>query len=270
VRAEDAAGNLSDPSNAAGITLPDTSDPTAPGDLTATVQSTTRIDLAWQASSDDVGVTGYEIYRGGGLLASVGEVTSYSDTSVSPGNSYNYVVRARDGAGHVSAPSNTATATTPAPAVLTFLPEADAEVNAGAPTTNYATAKLRTDGGSTPEDTFLRFTVAGVAGTVQTAKLRLFVYTGTADGPAVYSTGNSWSETTLNWNNRPPRTSPAREDKGAIASNTWVEFDVTPFVTGNGTYSFTLAQTASDGIDIRSREYSTTPANRPQLVVNVQ
>jgi acid phosphatase type 7 len=266
VRALDAAGNVSDPSNSATATVlpPDTSDPTPPYNLTATALSSSRIDLAWQASTDDVGVTGYRIYRGGGLLASVGAVTSYSDTTVAAGNTYSYEVRAVDGDGHLSGPSNTATATTPAHTVRTIAPDADAQVNAGAPTTNYATAKLRTDFDSTPEDSFLRFTVTGVTGSVQSAKLRLFAYTDTVDGPAVYSTTNSWTETALTWNTRPPRTSAARDDKGAIATNSWVEFDVTPFVTGNGTYSFTLAQSASDGVDIRSREYT---SNRPELVV---
>ena len=186
------------------------------------------------------------------------------------GNSYSYVVRTRDAAGRLSAPSNTATVTTPTPTELTILPEADAEVNAGAPTTNYATAKLRTDFDGTPEDSFLRFTVSGAASGVQSAKLRVFAYTASVDGPAVYTTTNSWTETGLTWNNRPARTSVATDDKGAVAANSWLEFDVTPFVTGNGTYSFTLAQTTSDGVDIRSREYTTTPADRPQLVVTTR
>ena len=79
--------------------------------------SSTQIDLSWQASSDDVGVTGYRIYRGGGQIATIGATTSYSDTTVTAGNTYSYEVRALDGAGHLSGPSNTATATTPAPTV---------------------------------------------------------------------------------------------------------------------------------------------------------
>ena len=270
VRAADAAGNLSDPSNTAGITLPDVTDPTPPSGLAPTAVTTTRVDLSWQPGSDDVGVAGYNVYRGGNLLASIGNVTSYADTGVTAGNSYSYVVRTRDAAGRLSAPSNTATVTTPTPTELTILPEADAEVNAGAPTTNYATAKLRTDFDGTPEDSFLRFTVSGAASGVQSAKLRVFAYTASVDGPAVYTTTNSWTETGLTWNNRPARTSVATDDKGAVAANSWLEFDVTPFVTGNGTYSFTLAQTTSDGVDIRSREYTTTPADRPQLVVTTR
>ena len=266
VQALDGAGHVSDPSDPATATVPDVERPSAPAGLQAAGAGTGQVTLSWQASSDDVGVTGYRVYRGTEEIATIGATTSFTDTGRPPGT-YSYTVRAEDAAGNLSDPSNTATATIAAPATSTILPDADAEVNAGAATTNYATAKLRTDGGSTPEDSFLRFTVSGVAGPVQSATLRLFVYTGTADGPALYSTTNAWTETTLTWNNRPPRTSAATGDKGAIASNTWAEWDVTQFVTGNGTFSFTLAQTASDGIDFRSREYTTNPANRPQLVV---
>jgi fibronectin type 3 domain-containing protein len=267
VKATDAAENLSDASDSADAIVPDSSDPTAPTELGATAVSPTQIDLSWQASNDDVGVTGYRIYRGGGQIASIGPTTTYSDTTVTAGNTYSYEVRAVDGAGNESGPSNTATATTPAPTVsVTLSPEADAQVNAGAPTTNYATSKLRADGGSTPEESLLRFTVNGVAaGTVRSAKLRVYAYTATADGPGVFTTATSWSETTVNWNTRPARTGVLVDDKGAIPANTWVEYDVTPFVTGSGTYSFGLAMSGSDGVDFRSREYAT---NQPQLVID--
>jgi parallel beta-helix repeat protein len=117
VRARDAAGNRSGFSNTATATTPsapDTQAPTTPGTLSATAVSSSRVDLSWGASSDNVGVTGYEIFRNGSLLQSVGAVTSYSDTTVSPSTTYSYQVRARDAAGNRSGFSNTATATTPA------------------------------------------------------------------------------------------------------------------------------------------------------------
>ena len=174
-------------------------------------------------------------------------------------------MRAVDAAGNHSDPSNTATATTPATTNFTIPAEADARVEQSTATTNYATSNLRTDSGTNASaDSFLRFTVGGVVGSVQNAKLRIHAYTATADGPAVYTTGNSWAENTLTWNTRPLRTSGATDDKGAIAANTWVEFNVTPYVTGNGTYSFTIAQPGSDGVDFRAREYT---SNQPQLVL---
>ena len=48
--------------------------PTAPADLTAQVASQSRVDLSWTASTDNVGVTNYEIYRDGQLLDVVGNV----------------------------------------------------------------------------------------------------------------------------------------------------------------------------------------------------
>ena len=165
---------------------------------------------------------------------------------------YTYTVRAKDAAGNLSDPSSAVTPTTPAWSTFTLSPDADAQVRAGTPTTNYGTTNLRSVGGATAViESFLRFTVGGVTGSVQSAKLRLFNYNGTADGPAAYSTGNSWVESTINWNTRPLRTSGATDDKGAVATNSWVEYNVTPLVTGNGTYSFTVAGPSTDGVDFR-------------------
>jgi hypothetical protein len=99
------------------------------------------------------------------------------------------------------------------------------------------------------------------------AKLRVFAYAGTADGPAVYSVGNGWLERGITWSNRPARTSGATDDKGSIATDSWVEYDVRPFITGSGSYSFVLATSSNDGVDFRSREY-TDASQRPELVVS--
>ena len=124
---------------------------------------------------------------------------------------------------------------------------------------------IRADGGADPDvDTYLTFSVTGVSAPVQGAKLRLYAGSGTANGPALYTTPSTWSETGITWSTRPPRTSAAHDDKAAIAASSWVEFDVTPFVGGNGTFSFNLATTSSDGIDFRSRESSSL---RPELVL---
>ena len=72
-----------------------------------------QINLSWSASTDNVGVTGYQIYRGGTLLTTV-TGTSYSNTGLTPSTSYSYYVRATDAAGNFSGNSNTASATTQA------------------------------------------------------------------------------------------------------------------------------------------------------------
>ncbi len=109
VKAADAATNLSEASNTADITVIDTQRPTTPGNLTATAVGSSRIDLAWEASSDAVGVTGYEIYRDDSPLTTIGPSTTYSDTVLAPAT-HKYEVRARDAAGNVSAFSNSDTA----------------------------------------------------------------------------------------------------------------------------------------------------------------
>ena len=157
VRAMDAATNRSTLSNTATVTTSDLSPPTQPTNLLATAAAYNRIDLTWTASTDNVAVTNYEIYRGGILLATVGAVTSYSDTAVTPGTGYSYQVKALDIAGNRSAASNTSSATTPQQ-VVTFIPTADARVEQATPTTNFGTATaLRVDAGSTPVESYLLF-----------------------------------------------------------------------------------------------------------------
>jgi hypothetical protein len=92
----------------------DTTPPSAPGGLQATASAPDQVDLAWTAASDDVGVTGYDLYRDGSLLQQLGAVTSAADPTAQPGTTYSYTVRARDAAGNVSAASDPATVTTPA------------------------------------------------------------------------------------------------------------------------------------------------------------
>jgi len=90
----------------------DVTAPSEPTSLTATTHSATQTDLSWGGSTDNVGIAGYDIYRDGTLLTSVGYVTSYTDNNLTMGATYNYQVKARDAAGNTSA-SNTATITMP-------------------------------------------------------------------------------------------------------------------------------------------------------------
>ena len=91
----------------------DTQAPSAPGSLIATASSSTRVDLSWLASNDNVGVSGYTIYRNGASLASVSSSTlGYSDTTASPSTTYSYAVDAYDAAGNHSAKSTPASVTT--------------------------------------------------------------------------------------------------------------------------------------------------------------
>lgn len=134
------------------------------------------------------------------------------------------------------------------------------------PSANYGFETIiKTVGGSDPDQqSYLRFSVSGVSGTVTKATLRLYANSSTVDGPAVFRTSGSWTEGGITWINRPAAIGSALSDKGAISPSTWVEWDVTALVTGNGTYNLKLDSVSSDGVDFRSREAA---SNRPQLVV---
>ncbi|MGB9619833.1 MAG: N-acetylmuramoyl-L-alanine amidase, partial [Armatimonadota bacterium] len=93
------------------LTPIDTQPPTAPTNLTATAVSPSQINLSWTASSDNVGVVDYRVYRGGVEIGST-SATSFQDNGLSPNTTYSYFVKARDAANNLSAASNTANATT--------------------------------------------------------------------------------------------------------------------------------------------------------------
>src|SRR5438874_1312327 len=117
VAANDAAGNLSAQSSPASATTPappDTTPPSVPTGLTASAVSSSQINLSWTASSDNVGVSGYRVYRNGSQIATT-SATSFANTGLSPSTTYSYTVAAYDAAGNLSAQSSPASATTPAP-----------------------------------------------------------------------------------------------------------------------------------------------------------
>src|SRR5439155_767888 len=93
---------------------PDTTPPSVPTGLTASAVSSSQINLSWTASSDNVGVSGYRVYRNGTQIATT-SATSFANTGLQPSTTYTYTVAANDAAGNLSAQSSPASATTPAP-----------------------------------------------------------------------------------------------------------------------------------------------------------
>jgi hypothetical protein len=91
----------------------DTQAPTAPGGLTSTGKTSSSVSLKWNAATDNVGVTAYDIYRGSSQVLSVSG-TSATVSGLSPSTSHTFTVRARDAAGNVSAASGSVTVTTDA------------------------------------------------------------------------------------------------------------------------------------------------------------
>lgn len=91
----------------------DTTSPSAPTGLIAAAASSSQIDLSWTASTDNVGVTSYDVYRDGSLLKNVAG-TSTTDVGLAASTTYSYYVKAKDAANNVSAASATVSATTQA------------------------------------------------------------------------------------------------------------------------------------------------------------
>lgn len=106
-------GNGGSASQAATVTvsIPDTQAPSVPTNVSVNAVSSSQINLSWTAATDNVGVTGYKVYRNGALVGSLNG-TSYSDTNLSAVTTYSYTVAATDAAGNLSAQSTAVSATT--------------------------------------------------------------------------------------------------------------------------------------------------------------
>ncbi|MET9440432.1 glycoside hydrolase family 6 protein [Streptomyces sp. NPDC006610] len=103
------------PTDGGGGPGDDTTAPTAPTGLTATAKTATSVSLSWTASTDDRGVSGYDVYRNGTKVNTTPvSGTTYTDTGLTASTAYSYTVRARDAAGNVSAASAALSVTTEA------------------------------------------------------------------------------------------------------------------------------------------------------------
>ncbi|NLD45852.1 MAG: hypothetical protein GX660_01445, partial [Clostridiaceae bacterium] len=101
VKAFDSSNNYSDPSNSV---VYDNQAPNAP-ELTVSSKTTSSVLLSWEAATDNIAVTGYEIYRNGSKINTT-KLTSFNDTSLTPDTTYTYFIKAYDAAGNISIESN--------------------------------------------------------------------------------------------------------------------------------------------------------------------
>ncbi|WP_298782776.1 fibronectin type III domain-containing protein, partial [uncultured Polaribacter sp.] len=101
----------------------DTESPSTPLNLTSSNVTTTEVTLNWTASTDNVGVTEYEILLDGVVVSTVTGSTTVLIQNLTPNTNYTYTVRAKDAAGNISSTSNSVTITT--------LPETSSDPCAG-------------------------------------------------------------------------------------------------------------------------------------------
>lgn len=251
---------------------PDTTAPSAPAGLTATLRAaggaTYSADLAWNAATDNRGVAQYRIRRDGVVLATIpSNSRTYTAKGLAASSSYSFRVTALDAAGNESPPSGPANLTTPAPQPVTetTLAEADTYISEQAPTRNYGrSVTLRHDSDPLMES-WLRFGVTGSHPDVTRAVLRVWANQKSSTGLTARTTPTTWGELTLTAANAPTAAAVAGST-GAFAAGTWVDIDVTPAVVGNGTYSFKLSTATSTAFTIAGREAG--DATAPRLIVD--
>ncbi len=150
--------------------------------------------------------------------------------------------------------------------VVTFIATEDAHVDSSKPKANYGNVKtLKVRNAAADQIAYLKFSVTGLTGSVQSATLRLYVNNASPDGGTAYSVANNWTEGGIKWNNRPAFSGGPLGSAGAAVSGQWVEIDVTAAVSGNGTFSFGIENNSSNNAVYRSSEAAA--AYRPQLVI---
>ena len=134
VVAYDTVGNNSQKASVSATTLPpDITPPSIPGGIAAVALSSSDVMLTWRASTDDIGVSGYYIYRDGNQIgADSAASTSYEDSGLSTSTTYTYAVRAYDAAGNIS-PQTSAAVTTLSYTPVTVPPVTPAPAPSPAP-----------------------------------------------------------------------------------------------------------------------------------------
>ena len=157
----------------------------------------------------------------------------------------------------------------------TFLPTNDTYVAQDRPNAVYgANRVLQVKDAAADANTYIKFNVSGLSGTVQAATLRLWVTNGGPQGGRVYATSpyypgttTQWLETGLNWNNAPAIEGASLDDAGEVVPGGWIELDVTPAVVaalaGDGRAGFALTNDSSNLVTYGSKE----SAHAPELIV---
>jgi PKD repeat protein len=247
--------------------------PSAPGGVTATTAGSTAIDVTWTASTDDVGVTGYSVYRDSGsapIATTSSGTLSFHDTPLVRGSTHTYTVDAFDAAGNHSAQSSPpASATTDATQTFVLTPVADSYVDSFNPlVTNGSGTTVRVKNGTDGQimNSYLRFNLSGISGTVQSASLSLVPTISTSSKFTSYGVAdNTWGELTIDYANAPP-IGQAAGSSGALTAGVRASVDVSTLVSpAEGSLLSIGLKGAGTQTPFGSRE-SATP---PQLTIVV-
>ncbi|WP_162458584.1 DNRLRE domain-containing protein [Pseudactinotalea suaedae] len=293
VTAADAAGNVSGASGAASVTVtapetPDTTAPSVPGGVVASVDGA-NVALTWSASTDDVGVTGYAVYRGttaaftADASSRIGQITStsYNDPSRPEGTWY-YRVSATDAAGNVSGASAGVAAVVAGPVgepvVQTVVTDADTMVAAVNPANVYGSSTQISARSNTAIWSFLRFQLpAAPEGYVlSSASLRLVTSSDptatSGDAHQVHLVDQPWSEATTTWANRPTEVA-----SGVLGQLTGASALVTAYTVSLSTAELAAlaggpatlrlsSETGTDNVRLLARETGSA-GSRPSLTL---
>jgi hypothetical protein len=234
--------------------------------LALTTDSSTAISLASRESGANA--PQLIIETGSGPVATASHTPTRTATASPTATSFataTFTSTASSTATYTPTGTTTFTPTaTSASGTFTFSPSADAYVNESNPSTNYGTSTtLRAD--ATPVvRSYLRFDVQGLSGTIARVTLRIFTNSSSSTGYEVRNvTDNSWGETTINYSNA-PATDGVTGTSGPFSAGVWTTVDVTPLLTGNGTYNIALTTTNATAFSLASRE---SGANAPQLII---
>jgi chitodextrinase len=215
VTAYDDFTNESGRSLPALATTPLPSPPTTPQNLHGTASTTSTISMAWDASTDNLGVIGYRVFRNGVQVGTTAG-TSYTDSGLNYSTPYNYQVDAYDAVPSYSAKSTTVPLSTQTPGYYTWsqtTSNGDCYIRSGSPTTTGNSAGIQSGWSSTPAIAVRRglvqwdmtgapaqSTIVNAAGSV---RVKLYCYlrsVNTATDIYLNSVTADWTEGGATWN----------------------------------------------------------------------
>ncbi|WP_368294140.1 DNRLRE domain-containing protein [Dehalobacter sp. TBBPA1] len=175
----------------------------------------------------------------------------------------------------VSSSASVTVSVDPIPQISKFTPTDDAKVSSINPNKNYGSiTTLEVRKSTYTLHSYLKFNVTGLSGTMKNAKIRVYSVASSRDGGSIYAVSNNyngtsipWLESGLTYNNAPSIIGEPLSTKTKVTIDSWVDYDVTAAITGNGEYSFALANISSQYTKYNSSEAS---LNLPELVIEME